>query len=98
PHEVKEQKGDFKATQIGTGAFQLKDFKTNQGITWEKNPNYYKMGADGKPLPYLDAVHETYFADMSAEVAAFRAGQIDRNANGGYLKLDADAIKKALPK
>ena len=56
PHEIKEQHGDYKQIAVGTGAWQLKEYQARQYITWERNPNYYIMGADGKPLPYMDEV------------------------------------------
>ena len=95
PREVKEQKGDFKGTLVGTGPFMLKEFKPDQALVLEKNPSYYLKGADGLPLPYLDGIQQTYFADYSAEVAAMRSGQLDRNYTGGFRKLDADALKAA---
>lgn len=93
PREVKEQRGDFKNTLVGTGPFQLKEYRQGQQVIWERNPNYRAVGSDGKPLPYLDEIQQVYFADRTASVAAFRAGQLDRNENGGYFKLDSDAIK-----
>lgn len=94
PREVKEQRGDFKNTMVGTGPFQLKDYKPTTHVIWERNPNYYVMGSDGKPLPYMDEINQASLADEAARVAAFRAGQIDRNTNGGFFKLDADPIKQ----
>ncbi len=96
PREVKEQRGDFKNTMVGTGAFQLKEYRPQTHVIWERNPTYYVNGADGKPLPYLDEIYQTYLADEAAKVAAFRAGQIDRNSNGGFFKVDADPLKQQI--
>ncbi|HEV7661887.1 MAG TPA: ABC transporter substrate-binding protein, partial [Chloroflexota bacterium] len=71
-HEVKEQDGDFGKTAIGTGPFMLQDWKQGQESMAVRNPDYYEMGTDGKPLPYVDAVRTVNFSDYNAEVAAFR--------------------------
>lgn len=38
-------------TVIGTGPFKLKEWKTGEQVTYERNPDYFKQG-----LPYLDQV------------------------------------------
>lgn len=98
PREVKEQYGDFKTVAIGTGPYMHKDFKPNIEHKLVRNPDYWEMGVDGKPLPYLDGIDYLVFADYSTEVAAMRVGQIDVGNVLGYRKLDWDNIKTANPK
>ncbi|MBA3303348.1 MAG: ABC transporter substrate-binding protein [Acidimicrobiia bacterium] len=41
---------------IGTGPFKMKEWRVNDHFTAEANPDYWRDGVDGKPLPYLDEV------------------------------------------
>ena len=95
PREIKEQMGDFKTYAVGTGPFMLKEYKSNQYTISERNPDYYAMGADGKPLPYLDEAHAINFADPAATLTALRAGQIDHEHGAQVRKIDQDQLKQA---
>ncbi len=97
PREVKEQYGDFKTVAIGTGAFVLKEAKPNQIAVVEANPDYYEMGLDGRPLPYVDEMRLNYLPDYAGMVAAMRTGQIDTPIFSGFRKLDSDALKQSNP-
>ncbi len=98
PHEIKEQFGDFKRVAVGTGAFQLKEFRPNQSLTVERNPNYYETGTDGRPLPYLDEIQGVSFADSAALVAALRAGLVDHTHGSQIRKFESEALQQANPK
>ncbi|MDX6534745.1 MAG: peptide/nickel transport system substrate-binding protein [Gaiellales bacterium] len=63
--------GTFTKGGIGTGPFILKTFSVDQGVTYEKNPNYW-----GDGLPYLDAAEIKYFADTPPIVLALQGGSI----------------------
>ncbi len=82
--EVFETDGDFRKNAVGTGAFMVRDWKTGQGANGVKNPDYWEMGADGKPLPYLDEVTKVSFGDVAAELAAMRAGQLAHPGTFGF--------------
>ena len=45
-------------TQGATGPFMMDLGEYAEGVSsyYVKNPNYYRMGEDGQPLPYLDSV------------------------------------------
>src|SRR5437773_4514592 len=68
---------NFKNVAIGTGPFVLKDFQRQSKYTYAKNPSYWKNGADGKPLPYLDGFVQVIIPDEGARTSALRAGQLD---------------------
>lgn len=97
PREVKEQFKDFKSVAIGTGPFMLKEFKPGQLISLEPNPNWKELGADGKPLPYLEEVRHIMFDDYLAQVAAVRAGTVHTSSEKGFDKPEADALSQAMP-
>jgi peptide/nickel transport system substrate-binding protein len=69
---------------VGTGPFRVKEWITDDRIVLERNPDYWEMGADGKPLPYLDEVTKVSFGDVAAELAAMRAGQLAHPGTFGF--------------
>ncbi len=97
PHEIKEQHGDYKQIAVGTGAWQLKEYQARQYITWERNPNYYIMGADGKPLPYMDEVRGVDLPDSAATFAALRTSQQDFNRGTSFRPPEAAELQAAIP-
>ena len=68
---------NFKNVAIGTGPFLLKDIQRQTKYVYVKNPSYWKEGADGKPLPYLDGFTQVIIADEGTRTSALRSGQID---------------------
>lgn len=69
--------GEFLKAPHGTGPFTLEQFEEGQIARFNARAHYWRKGADGKPLPYLDALE---FYDLGTElsplVAAMQAGEI----------------------
>lgn len=72
PKEVVDRDGDLKKTLIGTGPFILKERVPKTSLTYEKNPDFRDRGQ-----PYLDRFRIVIIPDDAAQIAAFRAGEID---------------------
>ncbi|MBI4307450.1 MAG: ABC transporter substrate-binding protein [Chloroflexi bacterium] len=72
PKHVLDAQLDMKKSVVGTGPFKFKGYVP--GISFEsvRNPDYYLKG-----LPYLDGLKYVIVKDPSAQLAAFRTGQID---------------------
>ncbi len=68
--------GDFIKQPIGTGAFTLEEYSEAERAVLKRRDNYWKMGADGKALPYLDEIIYVSMA-KDAAVAAVQSGQVD---------------------
>lgn len=92
PHELGQQPGGYKAAAVGTGPFMVKDFKPGHLVV-ERNPNYYRMGEDGKSLPYVDGAEVINLPDYSADLAAMRAGFLDDSAIS-YREHDAQQLRQ----
>ena len=61
----------------GTGAYNVVEFKVGERVRIEARDDYWRMGEDGKPLPYLDAMEWIDLGeDATAYVAAIQSGQI----------------------
>jgi len=68
---------DYGRHPVGTGPFKFVEWKEADFIALERNPNYFEMGADGKPLPYLDKVQIKFIIEPSSLVAAVQTGEVD---------------------
>lgn len=68
--------GDFIRQPNGTGPFTLAEYAETERVVLRRQDAYWKEGADGDPLPYLD---ELIYVDLEpdARVAAMQSGQID---------------------
>jgi peptide/nickel transport system substrate-binding protein len=66
----------FNRTPVGTGAFRFKQWITDDRLILERNPNYFEMGADGKPLPYLDGFVGRFVPDPTVALVDMRAGAV----------------------
>ena len=68
--------GDIIKQPIGTGAFLLEEYAEGERAVFKRREDYWQMGADGDPLPYLDEI--IYVStDKDAGVAALQSGQVD---------------------
>ena len=68
--------GDIVSQPLGTGAFLLQEYAEGERAVFARRPDYWRMGADGQSLPYLDEV--IYVStDKDAGTAALQSGQVD---------------------
>ncbi len=68
--------GDIIKQPIGTGAFLLEEYAEGERAVFKRREDYWQMGEDGSPLPYLDSI--VYVStDKDAGVAALQSGQVD---------------------
>ena len=74
-----EKAGDqgIATGSVGTGPFKLVDYKPGNSVTYQKFDQYWKQGADGKPLPYMDEVVCKYQQDWNAALVALKTGDFD---------------------
>jgi ABC-type transport system substrate-binding protein len=78
PHEAVECYGkDFREHPVGTGPFRFKVWDEGNVLLFHKNPNYWRADAQGRPLPYLDAVAISFIADRKTEFLTFLQGKLD---------------------
>jgi peptide/nickel transport system substrate-binding protein len=74
---VEAEGGTSPRTMMGTGPFMFVEWISDQVLRLERNPNYWQLGEDGEPLPYLDGIELYWAADDAARVANFLAGEVD---------------------
>ena len=69
--------GDFLKNPVGTGPWTLQSYVTNQRCSMVKNPNYWGKDAQGRQLPYLNAVDYVFVTDTSAANLQLQSGAVD---------------------
>ncbi|MBN7787414.1 ABC transporter substrate-binding protein [Ponticoccus gilvus] len=69
----------FAATApgVGSGPFYLCGFEQGTSMDFCANQHYWREGADGEPLPYLDGVHFEIIPDDATRVLKLQAGEVD---------------------
>jgi len=78
PQEAVQKWGkDFRAHPVGTGPFRFKEWDEGNAIIYHRNPTYWKKDAEGKQLPYLDAVQISFIQDRKTEFLTFMQGKLD---------------------
>ena len=88
---VDEQGGIITNKMIGTGPFMVADYRQDQAVQYKRNPEYWQKG-----LPHLDELSMLRFADIQAELAAFRSFQLDIPGTG-HTKTAVDTLKRNMP-
>lgn len=61
----------------GSGPFYLSGFEQGSSMSFAANPHYWKTGADGQPLPYLDGVNFQIIPDDATRILKLQAGEVD---------------------
>ncbi|MFQ5858077.1 MAG: ABC transporter substrate-binding protein [Anaerolineae bacterium] len=70
--------GDFIKAPHGTGPYTLEEYSEGERVLIKRRDDYWQSGADGKTLPYLDAMEFIDMGEeMSAWIAAMQAGEVD---------------------
>lgn len=63
---------------VGTGPFMYDSYVPGQKVGLVRNPNYWKVDANGTQLPYAEALDYLVVRGTEAQVAQFLAGNIDQ--------------------
>ena len=72
-----EKAQSFSEKPIGSGPFILESWERGSMMKLVKNPHYWAMGDDGKPLPYLDGVTFEVIPDDATRILALQSGKLD---------------------
>lgn len=64
----------FARSPIGSGPFQFVEWQSGNQVVIERNPDYWKIGTDGEPLPYLDQIVYRLVIDDSVRLLELRSG------------------------
>jgi ABC-type dipeptide transport system, periplasmic component len=67
----------FGVKPVCTGPYKVDSYERGSQVVLVPNPNYWQMGEDGKPLPYLDKVVLKYVPESNSRVLGLRNGDFD---------------------
>jgi peptide/nickel transport system substrate-binding protein len=67
----------FGTSPVCAGAFMVTSYERGSTVMLKANPYYWDKGADGKPLPYLEAVELRYVPESNSRVLGLRNGDYD---------------------
>lgn len=76
PKAIEEYGEDLATKACGTGPFKVVDCVEGDHVTLVRNENYWKIGADGKPLPYLDGIEVKIIPDDTVKATSLLSGSI----------------------
>ena len=62
---------------VGTGPFRFVRFASGDRLEVQRNDNYWRMGADGQPLPFLDGITYRVIIEATTQFNEMRAGTSD---------------------
>jgi peptide/nickel transport system substrate-binding protein len=74
-----EKLGDdqFNLNIVGSGPFQMVKYMPDNVVNLKRNDNYWRIGEDGKSLPYLDGIDARNIVNTSVQILEMRARTVD---------------------
>ncbi len=72
---------DGSRNPIGTGPFMLDEWVEHEITRLVRNPNYWRTDAEGRQLPYLDAIEFRPVEDDETRFNALRSGDLDASVD-----------------
>ena len=103
PGATDEEKAKaFAEHPIGTGPFKFVSWERNVSMKLTRNENYWRKDAEGKQLPYLDAIEFVTIPDDATRILKLQAGEVDGSefipyARVAELKADPNLDMQLLP-
>jgi peptide/nickel transport system substrate-binding protein len=96
--ESELQAGNFNVSTIdvdfvGTGPFKVAKYEKDSSWKMVKHDQYWEKDDKGRQLPFLNGIDHIIMSEQSAQIAAFRAGSIDRTGIGSTNYMTIDQIK-----
>jgi peptide/nickel transport system substrate-binding protein len=67
----------FAEHPVGSGPFTLASWTRASSMVLRRNPHYWALGDDDKPLPYLDEVRFEIIPEDATRILKLRSGEID---------------------
>jgi len=74
----KDFEGDWVKQPVGTGPYTLEEYLVEERALIKRREGYWRNGADGQPLPYMDSIRFVYLGqDQAPIIAALSTGEVD---------------------
>lgn len=62
---------------VGTGPFELSEYRTGERVILKRNPYYWKKSKKGESLPFLDRIYLLIVPSSDLALLKFKAGELD---------------------
>jgi len=62
---------------VVNGPYKIKNYQTSERIIFEKNPYYWKKGANGEKLPHIKQIIWSIVESTDTSLIQFRSGSLD---------------------
>jgi len=73
---------------IGTGPFELVEWRVNDRMLLERNEDYWRTDAEGNQLPYLDELEFRPVIEQQQRINGLRSGELDAFHTSTALTID----------
>jgi peptide/nickel transport system substrate-binding protein len=73
---------------IGTGPFELVEWRVNSHVRLTRNESYWRTDTDGSPLPYLDEIEFRPVIEQQQRINGLKSGEIDAFHTSTALTID----------
>ncbi|MSP82313.1 MAG: ABC transporter substrate-binding protein [Alphaproteobacteria bacterium] len=67
----------FGQKPVCSGPFRVEEYARGSSVVMVRNDNYWDIGVDGQPLPYLDRIEMLYVPESNSRVLGLRSGDYD---------------------
>ena len=95
PQEVLEHEGaHWRRRPVGSGPFRFFHWEEGVKLVLHRHAQYHQQDAEGRQLPYLDAVTVGFVKDRNAEFLALVKGELDMvsGTEGSFLREVIDPL------
>ena len=72
-----EKAASFSTHAVTSGPFVLTSWVHGATMQLRRNPYYWRQGADGRPLPYLDGIRFEVIPDDATRILRVQSGELD---------------------
>lgn len=79
---------DSARNPIGTGPFMLEEWAEHEVTRLVRNPNYWRTDAEGRQLPYLDAIEFRPIEDDETRYNTLGSGDVDASVDNGGRRVE----------
>lgn len=62
---------------VGTGPYTITQYTPAEKVIYQRNPYYWRLAADGQPLPFIDSRIVQFVPDQNATLLRFKNGETD---------------------
>jgi peptide/nickel transport system substrate-binding protein len=77
PAAIESSGEDFGRNPVGTGPYVFDAWPSGGDITVRRNDKYWRNGADGQPLPYIDIVRMRGITNSSVKLVELETDNVD---------------------